>query len=99
MKFLQIYLLAAQQENFPTHFRVAAGNLVVRHLPEISEQQRREAWVVNTIQAIPEMQVEETRRLLVRITAEKHMVILSKWPNACRRAALEALKSLKRRPL
>ncbi len=99
MKFLQIYLLAAQQEYFSINLRVAAGNLVVRHLPEISEQQRREAWVVKTIQAIPEMQVEETRQLLVRITEEKHMVILPKWPNACRRAAAEALKNLKRRPL
>jgi len=99
MKFLQIYLLAAQQDYFPINLRLAAGNLVVRHLSEISEQQRREAWVVKTIQAIPEMQVEETRQLLVRITEEKHMVILPKWPNGCRRAAAEALKNLKRRPL
>ncbi len=99
MKFLQTYLLAAQQDYFPINLRVAAGNLVVRHLSEISEQQRREPWVVKTIQAIPEMQVEEARRLLVRITEEKHMVILHKWPNTCRRAAAEALKNLKRRPL
>ena len=99
IKFLQTYLLAAQQDYFPINLRVAAGSLVVRHLSEISEQQRREAWVVKTIQAIPEMQVEETRQLLVRITEEKHMVILPKWPNGCRRAAAEALKSLKRRPL
>ncbi|MBU1568318.1 MAG: hypothetical protein KJ630_22175 [Proteobacteria bacterium] len=99
MKFLQIYLLATQQDYFPINLRVAAGNLVVQHLPEISEQQKREEWVVNTIQAIPEMQVEESRQLLIRITEEKHMVIIPKWPNACRRAAAEALKTLRRRPL
>ncbi len=99
MKFLQIYLLAAQQDYFPINLRVAAGNLVVRNLPDISEQQRHETWVVKTIQAIPEMQVEEARQLLVRIIEEKHMVILPKWPNGCRRAAAEALKNLKRRPL
>jgi hypothetical protein len=97
LKFLQIYLLAAQQEYFSDNVRMAAGTLVVHHLPEISEQQMREAWVVKTILATPEIQVEETRPLLERIIEEKHMFIVPKWPTACRRAAAEALKSLRRR--
>ncbi len=99
MKFLQIYLLAAQQTYFSINLRVAAGNLIVQHLPEISEQQMREPWVVKTIRALTEMQVEETRRLLVRITEEKHMVVIAKWPSSCRRAAAEVLKKLKHRSL
>jgi hypothetical protein len=99
MKFLQIYMLAAQQAYFPINLRVAAGNLIVQHLPEISEQQRREPWVVKTIEAMTEMQVEETRHLLVRITEEKHMVVIAKWPSSCRRAAAEVLKKLKHRSL
>lgn len=97
LKFLQIYLLAAQQEYFSDNVRMAAGTLVVHHLPEVSEQQMREAWVVKTIRATPEIQVEETRPLLERIIEEKHMFIVPKWPNACRRAAAEALKILRRR--
>lgn len=96
IKFLQSYLLSTQQAYFPIKLRVAAGTLVVQHLPEISEQERREAWVVGTIQAMPELQVEETREILVRITEEKLMVIVPKWPTACRRAASEALKNLRR---
>jgi hypothetical protein len=99
MKFLQIYLLVAEQKNFSANLRVAAGTLVVHHLPEISEQQRLEAWVVKTIQATPEMQVDETRPLLERIKDEKRMLVFPKWPTGCRRAAAEALKNLRRRPL
>ena len=99
VKFLQIYLLAAHKDYFSINLRVAAGTLVVNHLPDISEQQMNEAWVVKTLEATPELQVEETRPLLELILAEKRMLVLPKWPNACRRAATEALKKLRRKPL
>jgi hypothetical protein len=99
LKFLRTYLLVAQQNVFTVAMRVAAGNFVVHHLPDISEQQRTEAWVAKTILATPEMQVAETRPLLERIIEEKHMVVIPKWPSACRKAAAEALKHLKRKPL
>jgi hypothetical protein len=98
-KFLQIYLLVAQQNNLTVNLRVAAGTLTVQHLPEISEQQMNEAWVVRTIQATPNMQIEETRKLLERIIGEKRLYIIPKWPNTCRRSAAVALGQLKRRPL
>jgi hypothetical protein len=99
MKFLQIYLSVAQQKYFSDTLRTAAGTLVVQHLPELSEQQRRESWVVKTIQATTELQIAETRSLLERIRDEKHMIIVPKWPSACRHAATAALKRLRRRPL
>lgn len=99
MKFLQIYLQLARQSQFSVNLRVAAGTLVVHHLPNISEQQMRETWVAKTIQATPELQIEETRALLERIREEKRMMIVPKWPNACRLAAIDALKKLKRKPL
>ena len=80
MKFLQIYLLIAQQEHFTTNILIAAGTLIVHQLPEISEQQMSEPWVIKTIQATPEMQVEETRPLLQHIIEEKRMYIVPKWP-------------------
>ncbi|MGB3212955.1 MAG: hypothetical protein WBB19_19795 [Desulforhopalus sp.] len=98
MKFLQIYLLVAQENSFTVNLRMAAGSLIVHNLPEISEQQMSQAWVVKTIQATPEMQTEETRQLLQRITEEKRMFIVPKWPNACRRAATAALAKLRRKP-
>jgi hypothetical protein len=98
-KFLQVYLLVAQQNNLTANLRVAAGTLTVQQLPEISEQQMNEAWVVKTIQAIPEMQVAETRKLLERIIGEKRLYIIPKWPNACRRSATVALGQLNHRSL
>ncbi len=99
IKFLQIYLLVAQQKNFSAKLRVAAGTLVAHHLLELSEEQRREVWVVKTILATPEIQVEETRPLLERIRDEKRMLVVPIWPVGCRRAAAEALRNLRRRPL
>ncbi len=99
MKFLQIYLLIAQQEHFTTNILIAAGTLIVHQLPEISEQQMSEPWVIKTIQATPEIQVEETRSLLQHIIEEKRMYIVPKWPSACRRAAAIALEQLRRKPL
>lgn len=99
MKFLQTYLFLAQQKEIPVNMRMAAGNLIVQHLPEISDEQKGEAWVATTIKATPEMQVEDTRQLLERIVEEKKMVVVPKWPNPCRKAAAEALTKLKRRPL
>jgi hypothetical protein len=98
-KFLQIYLLVAQQKNFTVNLRVSAGTLTVQQLPEISEQQMNEAWVERTIQATPKMQIAETRKLLERIIGEKRLYIIPKWPNACRRSATVALGQLKRIPL
>jgi hypothetical protein len=94
MKFLQIYLLAAQKGYFPVNLRMAAGTLVAHELPEIAAHERKEAWVVKTIEATPEIQVELTPPLLNRIIKEKRLAIVPKWPNACRRAAAEALKKL-----
>ncbi len=99
IKFLQIYLLIAQQKKFTTNILMAAGTLIVHQLPEISEQQMSEPWVVKTIQATPEIQVEETRLLLTHIIEKKRMYIVPKWPSACRRAAATALEHLKRKPL
>lgn len=99
VKFLQIYLLVAQQKNLTANIRIAAGTLIVQQLPEISEQQMNEAWVVKTILAAPKIQIAETRKLLEQIIGEKRLYIVPKWPNACRRAATAALGQLKRKPL
>ena len=99
MKFLQIYLLVVQQEHFTANLLMAAGTLVVHHLPEISEQQMNEPWVIKAIKATPEMQIAETRRFLERIILEKRMYIIPKWPSGCRQAAAKALEKLRCRPL
>lgn len=98
-KFLQMYLLAAQKGYFPVNLRMAAGTLVAHELPEIADHERKEAWVVKAIEATPEIQVEDTRPLINRIIQEKQMAIIPKWPRACRRAAAEALKKLRRSAL
>jgi len=97
LKFLQIYLGIAHKKQFSESFKAVAGTLVVQHLPRLSEEQQRQAWVIKTIQATPDLEVEETRSLLERIKEEKRMVVIPKWPPACRLAAAEALLYLKRK--
>lgn len=99
LKFLYAYLTVAQQNIQSVGLRVMAGNLVVDLLPELGEAERNEEWVVKTIAATGQMQVEGTRDLLERIVAEKKMMVVPKWSTPCRRAATQALKNLKRRPL
>jgi len=97
LKFLQIYLGIAHKKQFSESFKTVAGTLVVQHLPRLSEEQKNQAWVIKTIQATPDLEVEETRSLLERIKEEKRMVVIPKWPPACRLAAAEALLYLKRK--
>ena len=100
MKFLQAYLLLARKSNeVPSSMLAMAGNLVVQHLPELTDEQKGEPWVLKTIQAMPEMQVEQTRTVLNQIITEKRVMLMPKWPSACRKTANEAMARLKRRPL
>jgi hypothetical protein len=100
MKFLQAYLLLARKSNeVPSSMLAMAGNLVVQHLPEVTDEQKGEPWVLKTIQAMPEMQVEQTRTVLNQIITEKRVMLMPKWPSACRKTANEAMARLKRRPL
>jgi hypothetical protein len=100
MKFLQAYLFMARKANeVPSGMLAMAGNLVVQHLPEVTDEQKGEPWVVKTILAMPEMQVEQTRTVLNKIITEKKVMLMPKWPSACRKAANEAMARLKRRPM
>ena len=100
MKFLQAYLLLARKSNeVPLSMLAMAGNLVVQHLPEVTDEQKSEPWVLKTIQAMPEMQVEQTRTVLNQIITEKRVMLMPRWPSACRKTANEAMARLKRRPL
>jgi hypothetical protein len=100
MKFLQAYLLLARKSGeVPSSMLAMAGNLVVQHLPEVADEQKGEPWVVRTIQAMPEMQVEQTRNILNQIVTEKKVMLMPRWPSACRKAASEAMNRLKRQPI
>ena len=100
MKFLQAYLLLARKSNeVPSSMLAMAGNLVVQHLPELTDEQKGEPWVLKTIQAMPDMQVEQTRTVLNQIITEKRVMLMPRWPSACRKTANEAMTRLKRRPM
>ncbi len=99
LKFLYTYLALAHQNTLPVNLRIMAGRLVVEQLSAMSEEERNEPWVAKTIQVTGEMQVEGTRELLEKILTEKKMMVVPKWSAPCRRAATEAMKSLKRKPL
>lgn len=99
LQLLHAYLQAAPREQFPTPLRILAGQVVVERLPQVDEAARTEPWLVATIEATRELQVEGTRELLERIVSEKKMVVVPRWPAACRQAAAQTLPRLKRKPL
>ena len=99
LHLLTAYLHMARQSHLPLSLLVMAGKLVVERLPLLEEAAREEAWVARTIEATPQMQVEGTRELLEKILAEKRLMVVPKWPSACRQAATQALQKLKRKPL
>lgn len=99
LHFLYAYLNVAQSQRFPLSLQILAGKMVVERLPLIEETARDEPWVARTIEATPRLQVEGTRELLEKILAEKRLMVVPKWPSACRKAATLALQQLKRKPL
>mgnify|MGYP000853810645 FL=1 len=99
LQLLHAYLQAAPRGQFPTPLRILAGQVVVERLPQIDEAARTEPWLAATIEATRELQVEGTRELLERIVSEKKMVVVPRWPAACRQAAAQTLPRLKRKPL
>ena len=99
LHFLYAYLNAAQSQRIPLSLQVLAGKMVVERLPLLEETARDEPWVAKTIEATPRLQVEGTRELLDKILSEKRLMVVPKWPSACRKAATLALPQLKRKPL
>ncbi len=99
VQFLQSYLAVAQQKRYPVSLHIMAGKLVVERLPMIDEAVRNLNWVVQTIKATAQLQVDGTRDLLEKILTEKKMIVVPKWPSPCREAATQTLKRLKRKPL
>lgn len=99
LEFLRSYLKQAHLEEPPLALRMAAGQIVLMFLQQISDEQRELPWVETTIASIPSFYVKGLRSMLERVIKEKKLGVVPLWPKNCRKVAEDTLKSLKRRSL
>lgn len=94
LHLLRAYMEQAHMRSLPLPLKMEAGSIILEYLQTISDSEREQPWLVKTIEATVGMGVEGTRQVLERIVQEKKMGLLYKWPKECRKAAVQALKSL-----
>ena len=76
--------------------KMAAGQIILEFLQNISEAEKHSLWLPKTIGAMAEFYLKDMESMLYKIVKEKKMGILPIWPRNCREAASDVLKSIKR---
>ncbi|MCI5119883.1 MAG: hypothetical protein D3908_01560 [Candidatus Electrothrix sp. AUS4] len=69
------------------------GQIIVERLPAIPIEQRREQWVINSIEALSQIRVRGVQNLLSSIVLSRNYLVIPEWPRAARRAARKGLQS------
>ncbi|MCP4338607.1 MAG: hypothetical protein GY799_06875 [Desulfobulbaceae bacterium] len=96
LTFVQSYLIQAHLEELPLTLKMAAGQIILEFLQNISEEEKHLPWLPKTIAAMAEFYLKDMESMLYKIVKEKKMCILPVWPKNCREAANDVLKSIKR---
>ena len=96
LEFLRSYLFQAHLKEPPLALKMAAGQLILEFLQNISEDEKEMPWLQKTIAATGGLYVEGMHEMLRKIVKEKKLGVLPTWPRNCRNAAETTLKSLKR---
>jgi hypothetical protein len=95
--FLDTYLRHPQNREPTDGLKIMAGNIIVEKLTILPQEQRDQAWIPDTIGAMAEFQGSGVRELLNLIVTKRRMLLIPEWPSACRKAAEDASKNLRRR--
>jgi hypothetical protein len=95
--FLDTYLRHPIKKEPTDGLKIMAGNIIVEKLTELPQEQRDQAWTPDTIGAMAEFQGSGARELLHQIITKKRMLLIPEWPAACRKAAENASKNMRRR--
>ncbi len=96
LDFFRSYLAQAHLKEPPLALKMAAGQIIVEFLQNISEEEKEQPWLLKTIAATADLYVEGVQDMLRKIVKERKMGLLPTWPRNCRIAAETTLKSLKR---
>ena len=99
LEFVRSYLQQAHLAEPPLTLKMAAGQLILEYLQNISEEEKELPWLKTTIAATAGLYVKDMGIMLSKIVKDKKMGILPAWPKNCRKAANEALKALKPKSL
>ena len=94
--FVRSYLTQAHLKEPPLALKMAAGQLILDFLQNITEEQKELPWLNKTIEATSKLYVKGMRVMLHKIVKDRKMGVIPTWPKSCRIAAEVALKSLKR---
>lgn len=96
---LKKYLESAHRESQPLELKLAAGQVVVEYLNNVSEEQKENPRLLKTIEATEALDVEGMDAALTSIVLDKKMGFIHTWPRACRKAAKKVLKETKKKNL
>ena len=94
--FLYSYLRQASQKTITESLKKIATQIITVALPAISQERRSEQWVENTITAMAQLPSESTYEVLREISGKKKLLFIPEWPSSCRKAAENALSSVKK---
>ena len=94
--FFRAYLAHAHLKEPPLALKMAAGQLILEFLQNITQDEKELPWLQKTIAATAGLYVQGMREMLGKIVKERKMGLLPTWPRTCRIAAETTLKSLKR---
>ena len=96
LEFVNNYLLQAHQKEPPLSLRMAGGEIILEYLQNITEESRNSDFLETTILATSSFYTKGIKDMLEQIVKAKKAVVIPLWPKKCRKAAENALKSLKR---
>ncbi len=94
--FLYSYLRQASQKTITESLKKIATQIITVALPALSQDRRSEQWVENTITAMAQLPSESTYEVLREISGKKKLLFIPEWPSSCRKAAENALSSVKK---
>jgi hypothetical protein len=96
LEFVYNYLLQAHQKEPPLSLRMAGGEIILEYLQNITDESRNSDFLETTILATSSFYTKGIKDMLEQIVKEKKAVVIPLWPKKCRKAAENALFSLKR---
>jgi len=96
LEFVYNYLLQAHQKEPPLSLRMAGGEIILEYLQNITDESRNSDFLETTILATSSFYTKGMKDMLEQIVKAKKAIVIPLWPKNCRRAAEDALKSLKR---
>ncbi|MFT5730754.1 MAG: hypothetical protein ACI8PB_004943 [Desulforhopalus sp.] len=96
LEFVYNYLLEAHQKEPPLSLRMAGGEIILEYLQNITDEKRGSDFLETTILATSSFYTKGIKDMLEQIVKAKKAIVVPLWPKKCRKAAENALKSLKR---